>query len=115
MTFSMTEIILISLQIILIPFARYVLTNYKKEIISDVLKIINEHYISLESLIDRNKDSIDRLADKINHRAEIVAIKNKMLEARVIDVENFLQKHEKYQVRCRFPSDDQVENSDFST
>ena len=114
MNFSITEIGLICLQIVLIPFARYVLTNHKKEIMSDLLSVLTEHYIGLESLIDRNKDTIDRLSDKVAHRAEIVTIRGKMLEARLIDLENFLHKHGNYQPRCRYPLDDNNDNSNFS-
>lgn len=105
MNFSMTEVALICVQVLLIPFGRYILTSQKKEIISDILKVVNEHYICLEDMIDVNKNQLDVLTAKIAHRGEIGHIKNTILESRIIDLENFLQKHEQFQAKCRICSD----------
>ena len=106
MNFTLTEVALISIQVLLIPFARYIFESQKKEIMNNLLTVLNEHYLGLENLIDRNKASIEKLSSKLAHRAEIVNIKNKIIEARVSDVESFLQKSNDFQARCRYPIDE---------
>lgn len=103
MNFTITEVALITIQVLLIPFARYVLESQKKDIMNSLLTILNEHYAGLESLIDRNKDSIERLSIKLSHRGEMMNVKTKLIEARLQDIESFLEKYNDFQSRCRFP------------
>ena len=106
MDFTIAEIGLIASQVLLIPFARYILRQQKKEIVNDLLIVINEHYIGLENLIDRNKDNIDKLSATINHKEEIVRLKNKILAARVGDLENYLSKNNNYQAKSNLQLED---------
>jgi len=106
MNLTVTEITLIMVQVLLIPFAKYILAQQRKEIISELLGVLNEHYIGLSSLIDRNKDNIDKISASLIHKAEIVKLKNRILTARIQDLENYLSKTGEFQTKCSFQLDD---------
>ena len=106
MNFSTTEIILLSIQILLIPLARYILRQEKKELETQMSKLIIEHYMSLESLIDHNKDGLDKLNEELKHKAEMSRIKSGILNARIKDIEIYLKKANGFQTRQMNELDD---------
>lgn len=106
MNFSTLEVLLLSFQILLIPFGKFLINQQKKEIISDVEKIITEHYLSLESLIDHNKDNLDKLNSNLIHKSEIGKIKLEILHARIKDIETYLGKTNGFQARSINQIDD---------
>lgn len=106
MNLTITEIALIIIQVLLIPFAKYILAQQRSQILSEVLGVMNEHYAGLDSLIDRNKENIDKISASLIHKAEIVRLKNKILTARILDLENYLSKTGEFQTKCSFQLDD---------
>ena len=99
MNFSTVEILLLAIQIMLIPLARYILRQEKKEITTDILTVINEHYLSLESLIDNNRDKIFLLENNLKHRSELSKMKQEIIQARIRDIELYLKKENGFQTR----------------
>lgn len=99
MNFSTTEIILLSIQALLIPLARYILRQEKKELETQMHKLIVEHYMSLENLIDDNKDKLEKLNSELKHKAEMSKIKQDILQARIKDIEIYLGKKNGFQTR----------------
>lgn len=106
MNFSITEVMLLIIQVLLIPIARYFLKQEKREITNTLLDIINEHYLALENLIDNNKEKINKLDDNIKHRSELSKIKQEILHARIKDIELYLQKKNGFQTRGMNQIDD---------
>jgi ubiquinone biosynthesis protein Coq4 len=106
MNFSTLELILISTQVLLIPLAQYFVHQQKKEITNEIVTMLTEHYMSLESLIDNNKDNINRLHDDLKHRTELSKIKSGILNARIKDIEIYLKKANGFQTRQMNELDD---------
>lgn len=97
--FTTTELILLSIQILLVPLARYFLKQEKKEIVHNLSKLIEEYYSSLENLIDSNKDKINNIKEEIKHRSELSKIKQGISQARIKDIEIYLKKQNGFQTR----------------
>ena len=99
MNFSATEIMLLSIQILLIPFARYIIRQEKKELEAGISKLIVEYYADLEDLIDQNKDKLEKIESDLKHKAEMSKIKGGILNARIKDIEFFLKKSHGFQIK----------------
>lgn len=90
-TFSALEITLISVQILIIPFARYLLKQYKKEILDTAISIINEHYTGLSDRIDHNKNLNSNIRQHLKHNEELAKLKSQVLISRIRDLEAYLE------------------------
>lgn len=106
MNFSILELTLISTQVLLIPLAQYFVHQQKKEIMNEIITLLNKHYMSLEILIENNKDNIIRLQDELKHRTELSKIKSGILHARIKDIEVYLKKANGFQTRQMNELDD---------
>ena len=99
MNFSTTEIILLSIQVLLIPLARYILKQEKKELETELSKLILEYYTSLENLIDHSREKLEKLNEELKHKSEMSKIKSGILNARIRDIEIYLKKSNGFQTR----------------
>lgn len=106
MNLTFLEVVFLGVQILLIPFFRYILDREKDKITSILLGVLNEHYLALEALIEHNKDKINKLEDNIKHRSELSKIKQEILHARIKDIELYLQKKNGFQTRGMNQIDD---------
>lgn len=106
MNFSILELTLISTQVLLIPIAQYFVHQQKKELTNEIMAILNQHYMSLETLIENNKDKIEKLQDELKHRTELSKIKSGILHARIKDIEVYLKKANGFQTRQMNELDD---------
>jgi len=106
MNLTFLEVVFLGVQILLIPFFRYILDREKDKITSALLGVLNEHYLALEALIEHNKDKINKLEDNIKHRSELSKIKQEILHARIKDIELYLQKKNGFQTRGMNQIDD---------
>jgi hypothetical protein len=93
------EVILIGMQILLIPILQFAFQAIKRQMITDTKAIILEHYTSLEALIDYNKEKIEFLQSKIEHKNQINVIDSRIIKNRIKDIELYLAKHLSYVIR----------------
>jgi uncharacterized protein YpuA (DUF1002 family) len=114
MNFSSTEIILLTLQILLLPFAKYFFAQYRKETTNEVLMVLNEHYVGLSNLIENNKEKLEKFETKMEYRIELSKIKFKELNNRLKDIENFLKKHN-FQPRNMYEEDETEKPYDYDS
>lgn len=95
------EIIVISLATLIIPFFIWLIHQVKKSLLFHVNLVISEHYTSLESLIDKNRNDIYNLKLRLKHRAEIASLKYNALTNKIDEIELFLEKSKDYRRRNR--------------
>lgn len=93
------EVILIGMQILLIPILQFAFNSFKKQILIDTKAIILEHYTSLEALIDHNKERIEFVQSRIDHKSQIYIIDNRIIKNRIKDIELYMAKHFSYVIR----------------
>jgi len=96
------EVFLIGLQVLLVPFVRYILEQNRKEIIHQLLTTLNEQYNSLNALITNNKNTVEKLEQDLEYKAKIIKFKTKTLIARISDLEAYLNKTSGFQPKCNF-------------
>ena len=81
------------------PFTMWLLKVSKDSVMSQVILILNEHYSSLENLIDHNKERMDKLEVRLKHRAEIASIKYNEILHQLNDVQSYLENTNGYRRR----------------
>ena len=98
------EIIIIALAMVIVPFIVWLFHQLRKSLLAHVNLVINEHYTSLESLIDKNRTDIYNLKLRLKHRAEIASIKYNALTDKIEEIELYLEKSNGYRRRVRLRS-----------
>ena len=99
MTVAWLEIIIIAIGMLVAPFTMWALKGVRESILNQVILILNEHYSSLENLIDHNKDRMDKLETRLKHRAEIASIKYNEILHQLNDVQSYLENTNGYRRR----------------
>lgn len=99
MNVAWLEIIIIAFAMLIAPFTMWLLKVSKDSVMSQVILILNEHYSSLENLIDHNKERMDKLEVRLKHRAEIASIKYNEILHQLNDVQSYLENTNGYRRR----------------
>lgn len=85
--------------ILVVPTLIFFVKNIRQSLIHQILMIVNEHYTSLENLIDHNREKINNLDTKFTHKAEITSLKYNEILGKLTDIETYLEKTNGYRRR----------------
>ena len=99
MNFTLLEVVLLSVQILLVPLFRYVLTQQREEILGKAHQTLNKYQNKMEDMILMNANRIAHLEENIKHRGEMAKLRLEILQARIKDIEIYLSKKNGFQTR----------------